>query len=96
MDIFLLKIFSFYSETNSKCLITFFEYLNMKYIYHIDLLTITNNNDNYPEFREVINEYFAHHKDDIINTMNLWHGKLPSNKKAQFSQSLGKLINLLK
>ena len=62
----------------------------------IDLLTITNNNDNYPEFREVINEYFAHHKDDIINTMNLWHGKLPSNKKAQFSQSLGKLINLLK
>jgi baculoviral IAP repeat-containing protein 6 len=61
----------------------------------IDLLT-AGNNDNYPEFREIINEYFAYHKDDIINTMNLWHGKLPSNKKPAFSQSLGKLINLLK
>jgi baculoviral IAP repeat-containing protein 6 len=70
----------------------------------IDLLTVANNdnnsenmkNDNYPEFREIINEYFAYHKDNIINTMNLWHGKLPANKKAAFSQSLGKLINLLK
>ena len=61
----------------------------------IDLLTV-DKNDNYPEFREIINEYFAFHKDDIINTMNLWLGKLPANKKAQFSQSLGKLINLLK
>jgi len=61
----------------------------------IDLLTV-GNNDNYPEFREVINEYFTHHKDDIINTMNLWLTKLPANKKAQFSQSLGKLINLIK
>jgi ubiquitin-protein ligase len=60
-----------------------------------DLLTV-GNNDNYPEFRDVINEYFTHHKDDIINTMNLWHGKLPLNKKPAFSQSLGKLINLLK
>jgi len=59
-----------------------------------DLLTV-GNNDNYPEFREIINEYFTYHKDNIINTMNLWHGKLPSNKKAQFSQSLGKLINLI-
>jgi baculoviral IAP repeat-containing protein 6 len=61
----------------------------------IDLL-IVGNNDNYPEFREIINEYFSHHKDDIINTMNLWHGKLSPNKKPAFSQSLGKLINLLK
>jgi ubiquitin-protein ligase len=60
----------------------------------IDLLTV-GNNDNYPEFREIINEYFTYHKNDIINTMNLWHGKLSSNKKSQFSQSLGKLINLL-
>jgi ubiquitin-protein ligase len=61
----------------------------------IDLLTV-DKNDNYPEFREIINEYFAYHKDNIINTMNLWLAKLSSNKKAQFSQSLGKLINLLK
>ena len=61
----------------------------------IDLLTV-DKNDNYPEFREIINEYFAYHKSDIINTMNLWLAKLSSNKKAQFSQSLGKLINLLK
>jgi ubiquitin-protein ligase len=59
----------------------------------IDLLNVSN--DNYPEFREVINEYFAYHKKNIINTMNLWLAKLSSNKKAQFSQSLDKLINLL-
>jgi len=61
----------------------------------IDLLTVTNNNDNYPEFREIINEYFSHHKDNIINTMNLWHEKLSSPKKSHFSQSLGKLISIL-
>jgi ubiquitin-protein ligase len=59
----------------------------------IDLLNVSN--ENYPEFREVINEYFAYHKKNIINTMNLWLAKLSSNKKAQFSQSLDKLINLL-
>jgi ubiquitin-protein ligase len=70
----------------------------------IDLLTVTNNDnnpdkvkiDNYSEFREIINEYFTYHKDDIINTMNLWHNKLSPSKKPAFSQSLGKLINLLK
>jgi len=70
----------------------------------IDLLTVTNNDnnpdkvkiDNYSEFREIINEYFTYHKDNIINTMNLWHNKLSPSKKPAFSQSLGKLINLLK
>lgn len=61
----------------------------------IDLLSV-GNNDNYSEFRGIINEYFTYHKDNIINTMNLWLQKLPLNKKTAFSQSLGKLINILK
>ena len=63
----------------------------------IDLLTVDNDKiDNYSEFREIINEYFTYHKDNIINTMNLWHNKLSPSRKPAFSQSLGKLINLLK
>jgi ubiquitin-protein ligase len=68
------------------------------YQYTIDhaMIDLLSNKDNYPEFREIINEYFTYHKDNIINTMNLWHGKLSPSKKPAFSQSLGKLINLLK
>jgi baculoviral IAP repeat-containing protein 6 len=68
------------------------------YQYTIDhaMIDLLSNKDNYPEFREIINEYFTYHKDNIINTMNLWHGKLSPSKKSAFSQSLGKLINLLK
>jgi ubiquitin-protein ligase len=60
----------------------------------IDLLS--NNNESLLEFKEVINEYFTYHKDNIINTMNIWLERLPQNKKSSFSNSLNKLKVLLK
>lgn len=59
----------------------------------IDLLS--NTNESLLEFREVIIEYFTYHKDNIINTMNIWLERLPQNKKSSFSNSLTKLKALL-
>jgi baculoviral IAP repeat-containing protein 6 len=51
--------------------------------------------DNYPEFKELIHNYFKYHKENILKTMNKWQNNLPMNKVNIFSNSLIKLEKLL-
>ena len=48
----------------------------------------------YPEFNDVIHEYFAYHKYSIINTLNIWENKLPSSKISYFKSQKEKFISL--
>jgi ubiquitin-protein ligase len=57
----------------------------------IDLLE----KDNYPEFKELIHDYFNYQKENILKTMNKWQNNLPTNKMNTFSNSLKKLEKLL-
>ena len=57
----------------------------------IDLLE----KDNYPEFKELIHDYFNYQKENILKTMNKWQNNLPMNKLNIFSNSLKKLEKLL-
>ena len=57
----------------------------------IDLLE----KDNYPEFKELIHNYFNYQKENILNTMNKWQNILSINKTDQFLNSFKKLENLL-
>lgn len=57
----------------------------------IDLLE----KDNYPEFKELIHNYFKYQKENILKTMNKWQNNLPMNKMHIFSNSLKKLEKLL-
>jgi ubiquitin-protein ligase len=57
----------------------------------IDLLE----KDNYPEFKELIHDYFKYQKENILKTMNKWQNNLPTNKINIFSNSLKKLEKLL-
>jgi ubiquitin-protein ligase len=47
----------------------------------------------YPEFDDVIYEYFAYHKHNIINTLNLWENKINFNK-SYFKSQKEKFINI--
>ena len=57
----------------------------------IDLLE----KNNYPEFKELIYNYFKYQKENILKTMNKWRNNLPMNKMNIFSDSLKKLEKLL-
>lgn len=48
----------------------------------------------YPEFHDVIYEYFAYHKYNIINTLNIWQNKLPYSKVSYFKSQIEKFISL--
>jgi ubiquitin-protein ligase len=48
----------------------------------------------YPEFNDVIHEYFAYHKYSIINTLNIWENKLSSSKISYFKSQKEKFISL--
>ncbi len=48
----------------------------------------------YPEFNDVIHEYFRYHKYNIINTLNIWEKKLNTNKIQSFKYLKEKFINL--
>ncbi len=52
----------------------------------IDLIEDTKRGK-YPEFNDVINEYFNYHKHNIINTLNIWENTLPSYCKLKFKKS---------
>jgi ubiquitin-protein ligase len=52
----------------------------------IDLLEDTKKGK-YPEFNDVINEYFNYHKHNIINTLNIWENILPSYCISKFKKS---------
>jgi baculoviral IAP repeat-containing protein 6 len=47
----------------------------------------------YPEFNDVILDYFAYHKYNIINSLNLWENKLSCNK-SYFKSQKEKFINI--
>ena len=48
----------------------------------------------YPEFHDVIYEYFAYHRSNIINTLNIWQNKLPSGKVPYFKSQLEKFTSI--
>lgn len=59
----------------------------------IGLLDSTSK-DKYPEFSDVIYEYFAYHKHNIINTLNIWEKKLPVSKVSYFKFKKEKFISI--
>ncbi len=59
----------------------------------IGLLKSTSK-DKYPEFSDVIYEYFAYHKHNIINTLNIFEKKLPSSKVSYFKFQKEKFISI--
>ena len=72
------------------------EYNDKIYQYTIDHAMIDLlEKDNYPEFKELIHNYFNYQKENILNTMNIWKNKLSTNKIDQFLNSFKKLENLL-
>jgi ubiquitin-protein ligase len=48
----------------------------------------------YPEFHDVIHEYFAYHKHNIINTLNIWEKNLPFSKLSFFKCQKEKFISI--
>jgi hypothetical protein len=50
--------------------------------------------DKYPEFSDVIYEYFAYHKHNIINTLNIFEKKLPFSKVSYFKCQKEKFISI--
>lgn len=48
----------------------------------------------YPEFHDVIHEYFAYHKYNIINTLNIWEKNLPFSKVSYFKSQKEKFISI--
>ena len=48
----------------------------------------------YPEFHDVIHEYFAYHKNNIINTLNIFEKKLPFSKVSYFKCQKEKFISI--
>ncbi len=53
----------------------------------IDLL----DKNSYPEFKELINEYFKYQKENILKTVNKWEKLLPAGKNSIFTNSINKL-----
>ena len=60
----------------------------------IDLIEDTKKGK-YPEFNDVINEYFNYHKHNIINTLKIWENILPSYCLSKFKKSKQRFCDLI-
>ncbi len=49
----------------------------------------------YPEFSELIKNYFKYNKDNIINQNNKWYEEMPNDLKPAFLNSMGVFENLI-
>jgi ubiquitin-protein ligase len=75
--------------------------MSSEYNYNIRQYTLDhtiNNlleNNNYPEFQDIIKKYFKYQKNDIIKTLNKWLEEMPSSKTVTFQKSYTKFTNLI-
>ena len=49
----------------------------------------------YPEFNELIRNYFKYNKDNIIKQNNEWYEEMPNDLKPAFQNSMNLFVSLI-
>lgn len=75
--------------------------MSKEYNYNIRQYTLDHtindllSNNKYPEFKDIIKNYFKFQKHNIIKTLNTWHIEMPASKSIKFAESLNKFMELV-
>lgn len=75
--------------------------MSKEYNYNIRQYTLDHTmndllaNNKYPEFQDIIKNYFKFQKHNIIKTLNTWHLEMPASKSLKFTESLNKFVELV-